>query len=722
MKTLKENTPFRLLRVDLRCAVAACFVMLWLLLATASLAAEETEGLKLQDKTLVAWVRLGNLDQQGSGILSVSEGRHFDAITFGERVSCRWMSGSTCFDRTQADASQNQLPPEISSPEQTICIAIVYRGNQIEIWRNGSLYTSYAAKGQHAFSGSFDLLLGARCQDGDEVPGHLIGVIEEVRLYDSALDKEVITNLKPMVSGIPSEAHPLGLWTFDGGEIKDLAGNFPDGRLVGNAKIVDGQLCLSGNGYAIIEASNKSQTSCVPAVGFGKAISPFFLPRGVKSGDTFPFYTKGRWHLFSMSEGCFAHSSSDDLVHWKQHPGTPFKGATGTVVEHDGRYYMFFTNSDQSIFLAQSDDLDTWKLCDKNPILKSDGKIYQHGNFRDPYVFYNEGEQSWWMLIGAREVGVAGQRSGCIGLAKSKDLENWTLHPPLWAPRIGPHTDCPQLLKQNDQWYLFYLQRFTRYRTSSSLKGPWERGTRRNLNSRLASAGSRAASDGKRWISWPFLVTFSKEDEFSAWGYGGPLAVPREWVFGDNGTIGVRPPQEIVQAMHQAKPNGRNLLDDTKVLTGDWEISKEKHSVKSQSNSGGSLLLRQIPENFYFEADVVLDCEHMDARLLFNTNENLTEGYILSLMPDENRVILRGTSYWDVDRELVQNPVPLRPNRPIKLRVFRTGSVVDIFIDDHASVTHRLFRFSGGDIALEFTDGTGRFENLFLCELPKLCL
>ena len=159
----------------------------------------------------------------------------------------------------------------------------------------------------------------------------------------------------------------------------------------------------------------------------------------------------------------------------------------------------------------------------RNPILKSDGKIYQHGNFRDPYVFYNAEEQCWWMLIGAREVGVAGQRSGCVGLAKSKDLENWTLHPPLWTPRIGPHADCPQLIRQDDQWYLFYLQRFTRYRTSSSLKGPWERGMRRNLNSRLASAGSRAASDGKRWISWPFVVTFNKEDEFAALGIRWPL-------------------------------------------------------------------------------------------------------------------------------------------------------------------------------------------------------
>ena len=159
-------------------------------------------------------------------------------------------------------------------------------------------------------------------------PGHLIGVIEEARLYDSALDKEVLTNLKPMVSGIPSETHPLGLWTFDGGQIKDLMGNFPDGHLVGDAKIIDGQLCLSGNGYAIIEASNQPQASgCLPD-RLRQSDKSLLLAAWREVGRHLSFLRQRAMHLFNMSEGCFAHSSSDDLIHWKQHPDTPFKGAT----------------------------------------------------------------------------------------------------------------------------------------------------------------------------------------------------------------------------------------------------------------------------------------------------------------------------------------------------------------------------------------------------------
>ena len=166
-------------------------------------------------------------------------------------------------------------------------------------------------------------------------------------------------------------------------------------------------------------------------------------------------------------------------------------------------------------------------------------------------------------------------------------------------------------------------------------------------------------------------------------------------------------------------------MDDTY-----WIIQKSSPAIgrfRSQRNiatccsdSGGSLLLRQIPKIFISKQRSCSIVENMDARLLFNANENLTEGYILSSCQTKTALSYAALPYWDVDRELVQNPVPLEPKTTIKLRVFRTGSVVDIFVDDRVSVVHRLFRYSGGNIALEFYDGTGRFENMFLCELPKL--
>ena len=63
--------------------------------------ARAAERALLGDKTLVAWVRLDNLNQAGSGVLAIQAGDEFDAITFGEQVTRRWMAGSHGFRRTQ---------------------------------------------------------------------------------------------------------------------------------------------------------------------------------------------------------------------------------------------------------------------------------------------------------------------------------------------------------------------------------------------------------------------------------------------------------------------------------------------------------------------------------------------------------------------------------------------------------------------------------------------
>ena len=463
---------------------------------------------------------------------------------------------------------------------------------------------------------------------------------------------------------------------------------------------------------------------------FGTAPNPFAVPGGKLSGDTFPIYKDGVWHLFHMQMPNIAHYSSRNLIDWKEHPlvvssGTPSfphaSGlATGCVVEHNGRYYCFVTCT-QKICLLISDDLENWVRWGRGPVLCPDGKLYDPGNFRDPYVFYNEEEKCWWMLFGTRVVDPEkpAQRNGCVGLAKSEDLLNWKLAPPLWKPGNQPFTDCPQVIQENGKWFLLYLQRAVRYRIADSLSGPWQRGTTRDIDTRMASAGSRVASDGKRWLSFPWVVTPKKPDDFSEWGYGGPWAVPRQWAFHDDGSITIAPADEIIHAMRNAKAGGKQPLDDAKVLTGKWKLSEGKNA-QSEDPSGGTLLLPETPDDFYFETDVTFDSEKMDVRLMMNTNENFASGYVFLMRPESDMVSLRGMSYWNIDRDLIVQPATLQPGYPVKLRVFRSGDIVEIFIGDQSALTHRLFRYSGGNLALEFIDGTGRFENMFLRKLKPM--
>jgi hypothetical protein len=56
--------------------------------------------------------------------------------------------------------------------------------------------------------------------------------------------------------------------------------------------------------------------------------------------------------------------------------------------------------------------------------------------------------------------------------------------------------------------------------------------------------------------------------------------------------------------------------------------------------------------------------------------------------------------------------VPIEAQRPVKLRVFRHGSLLDVFIADRATLTHRLDNHRGGRVRLDFRDTTGCVTNL----------
>jgi len=465
---------------------------------------------------------------------------------------------------------------------------------------------------------------------------------------------------------------------------------------------------------------------------FGVAPNPFFVPEGGGSNDTFPIHRNGVWHLFHMRVPVIAHYTSRDLISWEERPivvapgkpGEPDHGGalcTGCVIEHDGTFYCFYT-ANQTICLATSKDFDYWAKFARNPVLRGDDKQYERANFRDPFVLFNRHEGLWWMLFGTRLMRQPGQRAGCVGLAKSKDLYHWELAKPLWAPSIGPHADCPQLFRQGERWYLTYLQRHARYRVADSLSGPWRRAPVRDLGTMNPLAGSRPATDGRRWISFPFIGIpdgTPKEKELGIGNYkGGPLAVPRQWEFHADGSITLRPADEVIQAMHAAPGGDREPLDGARSRVGRWELPEER-TARSLDPLGGTLVLPDPPLDFYFEADVSFASEETDVHLLMNSDPGLTRGYQLSLHPDRDLATLRPLSYWDgvSTRVLETQSVKLVPNRPVKLRVFRSGPILECFIDDRATLTHLLYRHNGGNLALEFRDGCGTFSDVFIRRL-----
>jgi beta-fructofuranosidase len=157
------------------------------------------------------------------------------------------------------------------------------------------------------------------------------------------------------------------------------------------------------------------------------------------------------------------HAVSTDLSSWTRLPDAIVRGDapahddiatwTGSVVRGpDGLWYMFYTGATgqrdglvQSIGLATSSDLVTWRKHPGNPVARADRRWYERledGSWvdeawRDPWVFVDRDGYGWHMLITARANHGAVDDRGVVGHAFSRDLTTWEVLAPLSSPGAG---------------------------------------------------------------------------------------------------------------------------------------------------------------------------------------------------------------------------------------------------------------------------------------------
>jgi beta-fructofuranosidase len=187
---------------------------------------------------------------------------------------------------------------------------------------------------------------------------------------------------------------------------------------------------------------------------------------------------QGTYHLFFLHasrslhdpdrrhlRAAIGHATSTDLVHWQQvtdalvhgEPGEFDATATwtGSVIKGpDGTWFMFYTGTTrtpegplvQQVGLATSADLYHWVKHERNPLVQADSRWYetlggaapwQDEHWRDPFVMADPEGNGWHLLITARaNTGPLDDR-GVVGHARSTDLLNWDVQPPLSQPGGG---------------------------------------------------------------------------------------------------------------------------------------------------------------------------------------------------------------------------------------------------------------------------------------------
>jgi beta-fructofuranosidase len=201
---------------------------------------------------------------------------------------------------------------------------------------------------------------------------------------------------------------------------------------------------------------------------------------GPELGDVEVFPHGDEIHLFHLTlpnHDVVQHVVSTDGLAWRALPSAirtsdPGEGPdddmiyTMSVTEHDGAFYMVYTalgraeaGRIQRVAVATSNDLIRWTKHTANPVAEADPRWYEatplergRVSWRDPKPI-KVGDTFYAVICGRENVGPF-LRRGCAGLLKSKDLLEWEVLPPLFAPRRYWDLECPQVFTVDGHYYL----------------------------------------------------------------------------------------------------------------------------------------------------------------------------------------------------------------------------------------------------------------------------
>ncbi|MCY2962308.1 MAG: hypothetical protein NT069_01425 [Planctomycetota bacterium] len=448
-----------------------------------------------------------------------------------------------------------------------------------------------------------------------------------------------------------------------------------------------------------------------------------YRPEGLTLADTIPFYWKGDYHIFYLRAGeggtPWGHVVSRDLVHWKELPDALPLGKrtepdgenvfTGSVIEREGVFHIFYTGWNprlkirEQVMHATSRDLIAWTKVPGDSFT-ADGVNYsleQGPDFRDPFVFWNDADQTFWMLLCARR---AGDQSPVTGLATSKDLISWQQRPPVAGGyRLTP--ECPDMFPIGNRWYLIVSpsENVTVYRTADTPAGPWSEEPYQALDTPILYAAKRMF-DGRRHVLTGWLRDLEGDRDDGAFRWGGTQSIPREVYAGNDGELLTRPVPEVVAVFDKTVFRSK---DPEKTLSDSKVTVLPSGELKLNGAATGSRVSWPAPDNYLLDATLRLRMD-TECALVFRDGPGLESGYRLILRPAQGEVELRG------DKFRYRRPVSLPTDHLITIRAFVLGTTIECFVNDAHALSCRAYERTGGRLGLQVAGAGVAVEDLVI--------
>ena len=461
----------------------------------------------------------------------------------------------------------------------------------------------------------------------------------------------------------------------------------------------------------------------------------FYKPADGWAADVIPFFWKGEYHLFYLKdyrditghgEGTpWYHLSTRDFVSFRDDGEALARGTvdeqdlyvfTGSVIERGGLFHIFYTGHnphfrrqgrpEQAVMHAVSDDLGLWRKVPADTFAVPHSGYEQH-DWRDPFVFWNEEAQEYWMLLAARGDQGPARRRGCTALCASPDLMSWEVRSPLWSPGLYYTHECPDLFKMGNWWYLIFSEfseaTVTRYRMARTSRGPWLTPANDTFDGRAFYA-AKTASDGQRRFLFGWNPTRAGDRNYSNWHWGGNIVV-HELLLEDDGSLSVRVPASVSQAFSKSVPVSFPVTGTDVVIQGD-AIAIDANSSFRTARCDGQ------PNRCRMSMAITFGAGTASFGIMLSASEDGDSAYFIRFEPSRNRVVFDA---WPRPGDVpfmveLERPLRLMPEVPLRVEVLLDGSVCEVYVDDTVAMSARLYPLAAG--AADHQEGVPTGEHI----------
>lgn len=454
----------------------------------------------------------------------------------------------------------------------------------------------------------------------------------------------------------------------------------------------------------------------------------YFRPKDGVAADVIPYYENGKYYIFYLKDyrGSTGKDEgiswnllvSEDLVDFVDYgPVIKSGGAnsqdycvyTGSIFKHKDTYYAFYTGHNhlfvplgkpqEVILRAKSKDLLHWKKDESFIIFAPKG--YDQNDFRDPYVYFDEEEQCFKMLLAGRKTeGADPDRLGCTYLYRSDDLDTWTFDENLfYAPDSFFTHECPDLFKMGDWYYLIFSEFSdklrTRYRMTKRLGDPWIRPKEDTFDCSCFYAAKTVSNGKERFLLGWNAIKMQDEDKGN-WQWGGTI---------------------VAHKLTQDPFTGELLVSCPSQIADQYNVSESKTApvlVKSE-DCYQRVNISKLPEYCRIELCFTTGTTLKEFGLFFHADEKFTKGYLLNFHSLHNRMCFehkRGIwnfKVYDVESERL---CEIKPNTKYSMTVIREKSVLEVYFDGKIALSNRMYSSEEGMFGVYTMDSDVTFERV----------